>query len=157
MRIPFITPIACVWHYPVYVQKKVDHPDFAGFMAMMAGRGEDWQQKASEPRYEETGFVHWKPARSPDDLPPDISVRDIKIASLRTRPLVREIFVLGNENAIIHQQNHTWMYSIVPERGRYMRGIVAGITRRPWIAERWLATGNTTGLRTIELPEEAQS
>ena len=148
MRIPFITPIACVWHFPLRVQKKAD--DMHGMLAAILGKREEFQR--DEPRYEDVAMVHWKPVRSPDDLPPDLSIRDIKISTMRSDPIERELIVLDRTNAVLHRQGHTWATTTIDGNRRFMRGIVAGVTRRPWIAERWLATGNTAGLCVMELP-----
>jgi hypothetical protein len=145
--------IALVWHYPIDVQKRKDD----GLMAMMRmltmSQGPDFSPK-QEPVYEQMQFVHWKPCRSPDDLPSDISVQDIKVSSLRTRPIEREVIILNDHNIILNREGHVWLATNVDKRTRHMRGLVAGIVRRRSVADRWVATGSMAGISPMDVPAE---
>lgn len=155
MRIPFLPQYALIWHYPVTLNLRERDPMRDMLMKMMQSQqGEDWSPKPDEVRYEKRTIVHWAPARAADDLPSDINVRDVQPNSVKPEPLMREYVKLSKQTLILHRQGHIWAVDEVVPNSRYFRGIVAAVTQRRSVAERWLSTGSIAGLPPVELPKE---
>ncbi len=167
LHIPFISRIALVWHFPLELQLASDSshnqrsPE-AAFLAMltkargaMDGQGEVWERKEQR-SYTKAMLTHWKPCEGVDDLPDDVPVNDVKPGSIKSHAIHRELFplsLLGNGEAgngnIFHRQGHTW-YCTQEGNTRHFRGILAGVTRNPSKAMRFLATGSVEGTTVIE-------
>lgn len=156
MKIPFLTQYACVWQYPLRYEAPVEEDGLVQFKRLVSAmKGDEWSvhEEKQKVRYERRSVVHWKKVLSPDDLPPELDIKNIKMSTIKSDPIERCIIVIGGHNEIYQCQGHTWVTSL-QERGRYMRGFVAGITCLPWLARNWVATGSVRGMKAIDLPAD---